>query len=741
MSLFFSATANKKVTGGIGLISSRLNSALQVLGSGRLWAWGNNSYGQIGTNTTGNCTVEPVSVLGAVKTFCKISAGLNFSTAIDKNGRAWGWGINGYGQLGDNTIVSKLTPVSVLGTVKTFCKISAGAETTGAIDKNGRAWGWGYNFYGQLGDNTIVSKLTPVSVLGTVKTFCEISTGWRHMVAIDKNGRAWSWGYNAQGQLGDNTIVSKRTPVSVLGTVKTFCKISTGIDYTSAIDKNGRAWGWGINGYGQLGDNTIVSKLTPVSVLGTVKTFCKISTGTYHTVAIDKNGRAWAWGKNVNGQLGDNTIVSKLTPVSVLGTVKTFCEISSGNTFSLAIDKNGKSWSWGDESISPGYGVLGNHTLPDYIKGSAKTFCKISAGGALNFSFSSGLDKNGRFWTWGDNSYGQLGDNTLVAKCTPVSVLGTVKTFCEIINSNNFGHSIAIDKNGRLWAWGSNDHGQLGDNTIVSKLTPVSVLGAVKTFCKIATGFVLFATTQGYCSAIDKNGRAWGWGYNTTGQLGDNTIVSKRTPVSVLGAVKTFCQISSGVGHTSTIDKNGRIWSWGDNAQGQLGDNNPGIISRLTPVAVAGVLKTFCKISAGAAFSVAIDKNGRAWSWGYNLYGQLGNNSSGTNINTPISVLGAVKTFCKISAGGEYHTVAIDKNGRAWSWGYNLYGQLGDNTSISRLTPVSLAGTVKTFCEISAGGQFTLAIDKYGKAWAWGCYTNTSGLYVNTYTPVQVCNI
>ena len=220
--------------------------------------------------------------------------------------------------MGDNSITSRLTPVSVVGAVKTFCQISAGANHNLAIDRTGRVWSWGLNANGQLGDNSITSRLTPVSVAGAVKTFCQIAGGTSFTLAIDRFGRAWGWGNNDAGQLGDNTILSKRTPVSVLGAVKTFCKIGTSLStsFTVAIDKNGRLWSWGLNQFGQLGDNTILSKRTPVSVVGAVKTFCHILVGGSYVVAIDKNGRAWGWGTDSSGQLGLNT-TNKSTPVRV----------------------------------------------------------------------------------------------------------------------------------------------------------------------------------------------------------------------------------------------------------------------------------------------------------------------------------------------------------------------------------------------------------------------------------------
>jgi alpha-tubulin suppressor-like RCC1 family protein len=256
-------------------------------------------------------------VLGAVKTFCSIAAGQNHSITIDKNGRLWCWGNNGAGQLGDNTIVSKRTPVSVLGAVKTFCKIAGGAQHTLAIDKNGRLWSWGNNFVGQLGDNTVTSRRTPVSVSGTVKTFCHIyaSVNSNSSFGLDKNGQLWAWGNNSAGQLGTNSNVSARTPVSVLGTKKTFCQISAGDIFTVAIDQYGKAWGWGAGSSGQLGNNSTLIFCTPVSVQGNTRTFCKIVAGSTHTIAVDKNGLIWGWGAYFQGMLGNN--LNTKTPILI----------------------------------------------------------------------------------------------------------------------------------------------------------------------------------------------------------------------------------------------------------------------------------------------------------------------------------------------------------------------------------------------------------------------------------------
>ena len=703
---------------------------------GRVFGWGGNSSGQIGDNSA-LCRITPVSVAGAVKTFCKISAGGLHSLAIDKNGKAWAWGSAQNFALGNgNQVTARSTPIAVGFTTQTFCKISAGNLFSTAIDRNGRAWGWGRNDFGQTGDGTITSQNQPTSVIGAIKTFCEISAGGIHTAALDKNGRAWAWGNNDYGQLGNNSITAQCTPVSVVGGVKTFCQISAGHhNSVMVLDKNGRAWGWGQNDLGQIGNTTIgTSVRTPVSVEGAVKTFCKISLGAQHTTAIDKNGRAWAWGNNSYGQLGDNSTTNRATPVSVAGAVKTFCEISAGGSgggqqqYTLAIDKNGAAWGWGSIfGAFLGDGSVFSRRTPVSVVGAVKTFCRIAAGSS---DHTIAIDKNGRVWGWGSNGNGKIGDNSTTSRATPVSIAGTVKTFCQIATGEI--RTLAIDRNGRAWGWGQNFAGQIGDGTLLNRSTPVSVGGATKTFCLIASG-------QYSSLAIDRQGRSWGWGYNNFGQLGDNSITSRLTPVSVVGAVKTFCQISAGANHNLAIDRTGRVWSWGLNANGQLGDNS--ITSRLTPVSVAGAVKTFCQIAGGTSFTLAIDRFGRAWGWGNNDAGQLGDNTI-LSKRTPVSVLGAVKTFCKIGTSlSTSFTVAIDKNGRLWSWGNNQIGQLGDNTILSKRTPVSVLGAVKTFCHILVGGSYVVAIDKNGRAWGWG--TDSSGqLGLNTTnksTPVRVC--
>jgi len=686
-------------------------------GNNLTWGWGYNTYGQVGDNSIINKQV-PVSILGTKKTFLNIVAGQYTTIGLDKNGQVWGWGYNYFtGQLGDNSTINKCTPVSIHGVKKTFCKIDTWSHTMG-IDNRGQVWGWGANYQCQLGNNSQIRECTPVSIHGTKKTFCKISTGQYHTIGIDKNSQIWGWGYNTFGELGDNTQTQQCTPVSIQGTKKTFCTISTNTYFTMGIDNRGQVWGWGYNNNGQLGVNSIINKCTPVSIQGTKKTFCNISSGYNFTMGIDNGGQVWGWGYNFNGQLGNNSQIIEFTPVSIHGTKKTFCEISGGDRFSLGVDNIGQVWSWGANDAGQ-LGIMLNKCTPVSISGVKKTFCEISGGD----KFSIGVDKNGQVWGWGYNSFGQLGNNSTIVKYSPVSILGAKKTFCEIVAG-----SIGIDNHGQVWGWGYNSYGQLGDNSVGIHCTPVSIHGIKKTFCKISFG-------QNFSIGIDKNEQVWCWGYNRKGQLGDNTSTEQHTPVSIHGVKKTFCKICAGLNFMLGIDNIGQVWGWGYNNYGQLGNNST--IDQCTPVSIQGTKKTFCEIRPKALSTIGIDNYGQVWSWGRGIYGQLGNNST-IDQCTPVSIQGAKKTFCRIGSFGE-STIGIDNHGQIWGWGYNNYGQLGNNSIINQCTPVSIHGAKKTFCKISQGWNHDIVIDNHGQVWGWGYnYHGELGNNITTYTPLKV---
>jgi alpha-tubulin suppressor-like RCC1 family protein len=342
-----------------------------------IWAWGFNSGGLLGDGTTVNKS-SPVSIIGGFTDWCQISAGVNHNLGVRTNGTVWAWGCGTSGRLGDGTTVNKSSPVSVVGGFTDWCQVSAGYFHSLGLRSNGSSWTWGSNTYGALGDNTLVTKSSPVSVVGGF-TWCQVAAGGSHSLAIRNNGTAWAWGRNHRGQLGDGTTVNKSSPVAVVGGF-TWCHIAASRIISVGLRSNGSLWSWGSNNYGQLGDNTTVSKSSPVAVVGGFCDWCQVSTAGYSTLAVRTNGTAWAWGRNGQGQLGDNSITQRNSPVSVVGGFTDWCQVSAGYFHSVGVRTNGTAWAWGCN----GLGNLGNGTTvsqrsPILVAGGFTDWCQVSA--------------------------------------------------------------------------------------------------------------------------------------------------------------------------------------------------------------------------------------------------------------------------------------------------------------------------------------------------------------------------
>jgi alpha-tubulin suppressor-like RCC1 family protein len=353
----------------------------------------------------------------------------------------YAWGSNSFGQLGDNSTVSRSSPGLVVGDFSDWCQVSAGNGHSLGVRCNGTAWAWGSNPLGELGDNTITSRSSPGLVVGGFTDWCQVAVGGNHSLGVRCNGTAWAWGNNAQGQLGDNTATSRLSPVSVVGGFTDWCQVSAGNSHSLGVRSNGTAWAWGYNNFGNLGDNTITNRSSPVSVVGGFTDWCQVSGGGNQSLGVRTNGTIWAWGRNDSGNLGDNTTTSRSSPVSVVGGFTDWCRVSGGGTHSLGLRTNGTLWAWGYN----GQGRLGDNTTtsrtsPVSVVGGFTDWCQVSGGGC----HSLGLRTNGTAWAWGSNANGRLGDNTTTQRLSPVSIVGGFTDWCQV-SAGGF-HSLAIRK-------------------------------------------------------------------------------------------------------------------------------------------------------------------------------------------------------------------------------------------------------------------------------------------------------
>jgi alpha-tubulin suppressor-like RCC1 family protein len=346
----------------------------------------------------------------------------------------------------------------------------------------GFAYGWGLNTCGRLGDGTITSRRSPVNVVGDQFRWCQISAADCHSVAVTNLGVAWAWGMNTCGRLGDGTVANKSSPVTVVGGITNWCQISGGLGHTLAVTTTGCAWAWGLNATCELGDSTTVNKSSPVSVVGGFCDWCQVSAGC-HSLGVRSGvvsgSNLWAWGFNNSGQLGNNTTTNSSSPVSVLGGFSDWCQASAGNVHTLAVRSGGSAWAWGSNGGRLGNNTTTNQSSPISVVGGFSDWCQVSAG-----VHSLGVKSDGTAWAWGTNTNAQLGDNTTTGRSSPVSVVGGFTDWCQISAARV--HSLAVRQSGSAWAWGFNGQGRLGDNTITNRSSPVSVVGGFSDWCNLS---------------------------------------------------------------------------------------------------------------------------------------------------------------------------------------------------------------------------------------------------------------
>jgi alpha-tubulin suppressor-like RCC1 family protein len=352
--------------------------------------------------------------------------------------------------------------------------------------------------------------------------------------------------------------------------------------------------------------------------------FVQIAAGRQHSLGIKSDGTLWAWGLNLYGQLGDGTTTQRTSPVQI-GTATNWSQIAAGEYHSLAIQSDGTLWAWGRND----YGQLGDgtttpRTSPVQI-GNATNWSHIAAALAMH---SLAIQSDGTLWAWGRNDLGHLGDGTTTHRFSPVQI-GTATNWSQITVGRQ--HSFGIKNDGTLWAWGRNDHGQLGDGTDTHRFSPVQI-GTATNWSQIAAGWL-------HSLAIQSDGTLWAWGYNQYGQLGDGTTIFKNSPVQI-GTAINWSHIAAGWLHSLGIQSDGTQWAWGYNQYGQLGDGTA--IDRSSPLQI-GTVTNWSQIAAGFFHNLGIQSDGTLWALGLNEYGQLGDGTT-TNRTSPVLIPATVSS-------------------------------------------------------------------------------------------------
>lgn len=349
------------------------------------------------------------------------------------------------------------------------------------------------------------------------------------------------------------------------------------------------------------------------------------------------------------------------------------------------------------------------------------------------------LDTEGRVWTMGNNSFGELGYITQM----PLLVLteihstnsGTDLPAIKEVKAD-YGYTIFLDEHGSVWSIGRNIFGQLGDGTNTDRHMVVPMLNTDGT--DQISGITQIAAGETHMVLLDAEKKVWAVGYNKQYQLGDGTVEGKNTIVPMLSAdglsqISGITQIAAGATHTVLLDTEKKVWSVGSNQSGQLGDGTNTDKHRVVPMLNADgtdQISGITQIVAGKFSTFLLDEQGNVWAVGKNHLGQLGNGQSGDDEmeDLPVEILTAADgtTLPTITAiaTGHSHTILLDAQGKVWAMGMNTFGQLGDGTLLDRTRPVPMLNgkneQLSGIVQIAAGDYYTLLLDEDGNLWAVG---------------------
>lgn len=804
--------------------------SLALCSNGTIAAWGRNHAGQLGdsSTTTSNVPVlvDATGVLSG-KTVIAVDAGQNHNLALCGDGSIAAWGENNGGQLGNDSTTQSSVPVAVNRTGvllgKTVTSVVSGLRHNLALCADGTLAAWGQNSFSQLGNSSTTQSNVPVLVdataLGTGERFAAVDSGalaFHNFArvasppppaattiaasAITDTGAVLNGRINANGtstavsfQYGltlayGNTVTA--SPATVTGTTLTAASATLGslspdttyhyrivatsgggptfgedrtFSTTGSASLTGLALSEGALSPAFAGPTTSYVTTLPNAVSSVTVT----PVAAHPSAAVQVNGITVTSG-TASGPIvladGNNSITVVVTAAGG-ATSKTYTVTAirqpAAFTFNSATDVPVTAANFaamGDIAptvlnFAPPAGtslMLVNNTGGALIQG---RFSNLPQGRRVNLTFGnttyvfvanyyggSGNDlvlqwANTRAMAWGLNSTGQLGNGNLNSASLPTAVTASGVLAGRTITAVAAGesHSLALCSDGRLAAWGKNTNGQLGDGTLLDRSRPVEV---DRTGVLQGKKVVAIAAGSNFNLVWCEDGTLVTWGSNTIGQLGNGSLADSSLPVRVnttgvlLG--KTVTAIACGGVHSLVLCSDGTLAAWGGGHFGGLGDGARTNRSLPVRVTMTGVLvgKTVTAVAAGGLHSLARCADGTLAAWGYNEYGQLGDNST-TLRAVPVLVnqAGAL-TGRRVTAiaAGQFHSLALCDDNTAASWGQNNMGQLGNNSTTQSTVPVAVIQTGalagKTLAGLAAGNAHSLALCTDGTLASWGSNSN-----------------
>ncbi|MEN6327872.1 MAG: fibronectin type III domain-containing protein [Syntrophomonas sp.] len=725
---------------------------------GTVWTWGNNIFGTLGDGTTDSRQI-PTKV-EALTGIAAVEAGRNSAFALDSDGAVWGWGSNEFGQLGRGTVplgtsgrYDNTTPQKVIG-LPTIEKISYGYGHVVALDANGEVWNWGTAVQQGMSTDAQCSG-TPLKVNG-LSNVVDVAAGYYASIAVTSNGDVY-------------TFKMAETPVKVEELSEIVAVGARGIDNNNiwmALKADGTVYTWdssetpamvananlikGIIADGPyvLATNGQVSNVdySAEPVLGTgvttLNNVVKLASSAQGGLALQNDGNLLQFiGAEANAvALNINSIEAPVWPEGSALTITNLAETGltvnwekpSPNVSGFAIFKDGIR-------IATISGNKLSYDITGLTKGQSYTFkvearfinsdwtttgpsitqtmnewnSTMQSAGKIAMSSKHTLmvDGDGNVWAWGQNEYGQLGIGNNTEQLIPVKINGLSNIIAVAAGDN---HSLALDSSGNVWAWGKNNLYQLGNGGTTNSNIPVKI---------ISSCIEAISAAADHSIALKNDGTVLGWGADGYATYFSLSGIDGHTPGQLWNATTTGgvnYQLSGVKGiatsrqFTAYLFDDGRICRIGHFID-EVG------APTVMPMKHYSTLMGIQAIAAGENFVIGLEEDGTVVSLGDNNSGQYGNGTQGNGSPAdprPYGIVTGLGNIVEVAAGG-YHGVALDNDGNVYTWGKNLYGQLGTGKTDIHLTPVKVADLTGVTA-IGGGTESTIAFRSMEKVYAWG---------------------
>ncbi|MBC7677408.1 MAG: hypothetical protein H7233_00210, partial [Pseudorhodobacter sp.] len=780
------------------IVSLGARHSCAIIDSGGVQCWGGNEFGQLGTGDNASSTAP--RIVSAISGALEIAAGNNHTCVLVHGGSVKCWGGDTSGQLGngDAALASQNLPVAVVGLTDAR-RLVAGDFHTCAIRGDGTVWCWGQDGMGQLGDGSPGDySVIPEQVTGfpVGQTPVDLAAGQWHTCArtVDSSSdhRLYCWGHNGFGQLGDNTTTDRSGPVPVLSPeddtqpMTDVLAETAGAGHTCAIlDRPGRpVFCWGQNSYGQLGHKTGDDGASPTGLEPKLMVLSKrplrvqydasanplfpdpkdlagsrtVSAGANHTCVVLDGSTIECWGQNGEGQLGfdpkpsssgryEDTYLARPSAATGLGVV-------GGGQHTWAV-KQGSLACWGYDF----YGQLGGYraqvptpTTVTAIRGATKIAVGTHVACALRTDLPSNPPNTSapvRPFCWGSNADGRLGigSTTLASSDLLLPVdLGTPDSAATEIRAGN-GTVCAVPTGSARVCWGRNVDGELGDHTSTSASSPSSRIELASATAYDLGGTFAAGAEHGTGCRVG-GGHALCWGYNGTGQLGDDTTTTRTAAVTVLYdddadsstplvPLPGVADVAVGGDHACALSNGGSVWCWGANGAGQLGDNTTAVrhgavhVQKDTDPDTDDPLTDVTALSAGNSHTCALLSTGKVRCWGDTSSGKLGRTGSGQQADKPVRwqppLPAAQDDLDEVTrlVTGDNHTCALRNGPSLVCWGDNNQGQVGAGGSSTAVGLVVLKAPTTSvpgawIQDVAAGRDNTCAVLLDTTVSCWG---------------------